>query len=242
MARSLDRAIHDAYMGYSRNSGYWYRNGSRTLGKLKYMDIPIDKDSFELPVFAINHLRDAVINREENPDVLVATLYTDGKVPAYKSLDRYMRDILISDISEHLIVLEITEHNRNIVYYGTHGAVFDENFHPLMMCSWMVNKKIEGDKVRYYFDTPILRLHRSVFINQSDPIQRFLSKKLLSTSLANNIFEPPCSYSYSANYKKIKVIIDDIPFNIKTIEVPTISTTNDQLLQVALDNISEMNL
>jgi hypothetical protein len=252
MARDLGNAIERVFRGVGTRGGcrYWYSPGGEISGNKKYLEIPINEDVFEMPVFAleafVNLTED---NRDLSTNAVTAMLYTLNKEPRYKSLDRYMRDIILEQfVNSRLVKCEVKQGTENILYYATHGTVFDRCFNPMMMCSWLIEKIGLNDTTRKYrFIKPILRINPDCYISQADPIQRWIAKKAavvgLSVPLARPFnFDLTGAFETSAvsEATDLTVEICKCPFKIKIADAPSISTTNEILLQIAIDHIEEV--
>jgi hypothetical protein len=249
---SLDSVISAIFNGSSYNSHI--RNYRRALTSSitarKYMEIPINTDDFEfeLPLLAFDDFIKMHQNRKEG-DVLVASLYSCGLSSTYKSLDSIMKDVLSTSFDKHLCTIQITGSPN--IYYATFGAVFDENFTPLMMLSWVMEKRTNSEGIiKYHYKRPLLRLNPHPCINKGDALQRFLASRMLTTTLSTTAYIPyfyNCDgfieqhrvFSIRDGYH-IKVEIDECPFTIKGIDTPSISITNEDLLQLAADHIDEV--
>lgn len=118
------------------------------------------------------------------------------------------------------------------------------------MLSWELKKIYrddEQDPFRYKFIRPILRVAPEVFINKSNTVERFIINQIIPTALSITYLSSPEFYnckiydsnSYNCN-TKVKVLIEKIPFIIKEADVPSISTTNEELLGTALNYIDEI--
>lgn len=221
----------------------YYRREPRKTTSVKYMEIPI-KDSFELPVFAL-HAFEEYIHKTPNMDVLVAPLYSMGAKPSYVTLTRYMKDVLLEGGGSECIELDIPG-DPPLKYYGTHGAVFDENLKPVMICSWQIERKPSTSEERlydYFLKRPLIRISPDCFQAQSNAMEKFIAKKfpmeILSTrsvttfSISNTPIEQRHVYH-------IKIEIDESPFYLKQAEFPSVSVTDHSLLQIARDHIDEI--
>lgn len=254
MARStsLDAVINAIFQGGHRNSRIEMSYG-RTLETTpvtskKYMEIPISGDVIELPLLAFDAFRD-IKKRSINSDVLVAQLYSCGTTSDYKSLDAIMRDTMSTNFNRHLMQVQIA--GCPSTYYATYGAVFNDDLKPLMMLSWIMEKKADGDgRLKYHYKRPLLRINPGVCVSKEDNVQRFIANKVLLNSLNYPIATPyffNCDafidqtrdYSSRSTWA-VKVEIDECPFYIKTIDTPSISVTNEGLLQLAADHIEEI--
>ena len=252
MARDLEEAIERVFRGNSSRIGcrYYYSPRENISGNRKYLEIPINEDVFEMPLFAL----EAFVNltedsRDLSTNAVTAMLYTLNKEPRYKSLDRYMRDIILEQFaSSRLVECEVKQGTENILYYATHGAVFDSHFKPMMMCSWLIEKVGLNDPTRKYrFIKPILRINPDCYISQADPMQRWIAKKAAVVGLSMHLGRPfnydlttAFETSVASETTDLTVEICKCPFKIKTADVPSVSTTNDELLQIAIEQIDEV--
>lgn len=253
MARELNTSIAQAYLGTytsTRGTGYYNSNYHPVANRRKYMEIPIFKDSFELPVFAVEQFINLTKEGKDlSTNAITALLYTYDRKPRYVSLDRYMRDIVNEDfINSRLVKCDVKQGNGIVSYYCTHGAVFNAFYEPMMMLTWLMQRKwLDDESYKYEFIKPILRISPSCYINQEDPMQRWIAKKAASAGLESNIHTPHSRdvsdlFVESTSYKVLPLTVEicGSPFVIKTADVPSISTTNEVLLQIAIDHIDEV--
>ena len=247
---SLDSVISAIFEDSNSNSRirrqYYNRNTSNTpITVKKYMEIPIDSDVFELPLFAFEDFRKMHQNNKTG-DVIVASLYSYGQTSNYKTLDSIMKDTLSTYFNKHLCKVQIP--NSPNIYYATFGAVFDENFTPLMMLSWIMERRInEEGVIKYSYKKPLLRLNPYPCLNKEDALQKFICSRWMTTALGTTVYTPS-TYGWgnlieqhglpSSNHVKIE--IDECPFIIRGTDVPSISVTNEDLLQLAADHIDEI--
>lgn len=220
--------------------------------KSSYMLIPVTGDNIEIPTMAMYSLPtlENKILQKEPIDALVVNLNNNGGYSSFKSVSASIRDAFtVLYKNAHLRRL-VTVGDPEKTYYGTYGAIFDENFKPIVMLSWELKKIYrddEQDPFRYKFIRPILRVAPEVFINKSNTVERFIINQIIPTALSITYLSSPEFYnckiydsnSYNCN-TKVKVLIEKIPFIIKEADVPSISTTNEELLGTALNYIDEI--
>lgn len=220
--------------------------------KSSYMLIPVTGDNIEIPTMAMYSLPtlENKILQKEPIDALVVNLNNSGGYSSFKSVSASIRDAFtVLYKNAHLRKL-VTVGDPEKTYYGTYGAIFDENFKPIVMLSWELKKIYrddEQDPFRYKFIRPILRVAPEVFINKSNTVERFIINQIIPTALSITYLSSPEFYnckiydsnSYNCN-TKVKVLIEKIPFIIKEADVPSISTTNEELLGTALNYIDEI--
>ena len=247
---SLDSVISAIFKDSNSNSQirrqYYNRSTSNTpITVTKYMEIPIGSDVFELPLFAFEDFKKMHQNKKIG-DVIVASLYSCGQTSNYKSLDSIMKDVLSTYFDKHLCKVQIPSSPN--VYYATFGAVFDENFTPLMMLSWIMEKRInEEGVIKYSYKKPLLRLNPYPCLNKEDAIQKFICGRWMTTALGGAVYTPSFYDCESfiepqscLSFNHVKVEIDECPFVIKGTDVPSISVTNEGLLQLVADHIDEI--
>lgn len=247
MARSLDTIVQ-----YSFNGTFWHHcfydntvQGHTDI--VKYMEIPVNEDSFEVPLFALPTFIGALMdNRLPQTDALVVCLKAGGVSSGYSSLERIMKDVMIEKwISSKLVTIPVKLGDDIIYYYGTGGAVFDCNFNPIMICSWQVEQYIEESvdeegnthtNTKYRYVKPIIRISRIAFVEKRDAMERFLSNKYANTCLMERVTPP----TLLRDRKSIKLEVDEFPFRFLQTDVPSISTSNQELLELAANHIDDI--
>lgn len=227
--------------------------GSRTSShnpNIRYMEIPITDDVFEVPIMAFNKFVSVVGNNlDMQTEAITIMLNTNDLSPQYKTVDRNMKDVLVERFWDNrLVKINAVPGSEAIatIYYGTQGAVFDKDFNPLFMCSYIMKRCHEGENdVKYRFVRPIVRCAPSVFISKANSVERFLANKVLTTCLQYEVYLP---LDYAINNRiireghtaSVKVEIDNIPFALHQIDTPSVSTCNEQLIQIAIDHLDEL--
>ena len=257
----LPRYVFQA--AYTTNKAIGYYGSNNTPGARKYLEIPINKDVFEVPIFAMLTFIDLVKNNLDNTtQAIAAQLYSRERDLRYVSVDRYMRDVLVDDFQRNrLLKCYAKSKEGNVKYYGTHGAVFNEEFIPVAMCSWLIERVVveESDKdelgmnniyrrEKYRFVHPIFRIDPHIYVSQQDTMEKFLAKKFVALLLSEGVLTPHrdnlpqkilLTGSYSDNMSP-SIYIENNPFSVTTISEPTIDTTNEELREAALEHIDEV--
>lgn len=232
----------------------FYSSGGYTVSdadvKSKYMVIPTDKETFEVPVFALYAFDKENPNPNAVFDGIIIKLNYVGVRNYYKTLDAAVRDRLTSAFSCSRLTRLPLVGDPERAYYITQGAIFDEDFNPVMMLTWEICKKPRSNSIQafdYMFVKPILRIIPEVVINKSNALERYIVNKIMPATLSIYSVSRPhidstsfaVSNSSYSTYKP-RVVIEKIPFEIKETDVPSISTTNEDLMKVALDNLEEL--
>lgn len=211
-----------------------------------YMSIPLQETSVEIPVFALNSLyHTSQMVDITNKDALVIKLEYKNHRTSYKSVDAKMREALATKYPQSKL-MSIPDGDRPNAYFGTYGAVFSRDYKPIMMLMWEFKKVEVENTVKYEFARPIMRVSPSVVINKSNAIERCIVNKMIPAALsARTIYFPYGTFPYikrrnDDSDSPIKVIIDKFPYDMRKVDKPSISTTNDELIKLALDNINEV--
>ena len=227
--------------------GYGYRSSTAVAisNRSTFMVMPLTEEKFELPVFALNDFTHVTHPNPRSIESLVAKLEYQGHTSTYKSLDARIRNLFLTPYRENrLCKLDAV---GDEVYYITLGAIFDRNFNPIMMFTWEIEKKYE-DNGQYYLslERPILRVDPEIYVSKRTPVERYIVNKIIPKSLGiHTIYRPYTRINtlFKGNdwtSSEVKVIIDKNPFILKHPDTPSISTTNRDLLDVALNNIEEV--
>lgn len=238
MAKKYSAIIRDAFCQYQRIR-YGYGRYSVSIGN-KFMEIPISGDLFEVPAFAMNKLS---YDANDPVEKIVVRLNTRNITTGFRTLNKTL-EFTFEEAFEQTRLLKVSE-NPN--YYGTVGAVFNRDFEPIFMCSWMLQRHFRDDLQYYELLYPIIRVSPDCFMNPVTPIDRLVSKKLLVEALDMNALTCSKFLEDQPNYERmdfrpsLKIIIEDFPFPIIEADVPSISTTNKVLLQTIMDNIEDFN-
>lgn len=246
----LTNAISQCFE-YIDGTTYSSNRNIRFTDKSCYILIPVTGDNIEIPtmaMYSLSTVAEKILNKKPI-DAIVINLENTGSYTSYKSVEACFRNTFTISYREARLRRLITVGNPEKTYYGTYGAIFDENFKPVVMLSWELKKVYrddEQDPFRYRFIRPVLRVAPEVFINKSNTVERFIINKLIPTTLSlTRIYSPICrSKIYETNSidcnMKAKVLVEDCPFIIKETDVPSISTTNEELLSTALNYIDEI--
>lgn len=246
MARDLAATIEDAFYDCAYRRCYSCRQGTPETRARKFLDIPVGGNTFEIPVMAFEKLRSISHRDREYRDCVIAAHLNDtGSTSRYSTLDRNMKDVLEESFSSsRLVALTVKQGDDNILYYGTCGAVFNRNMEILMMMSYQIETCDQNTDPVFRIVRPILRIDPNVFLSKADPMERYIINKILTASLSITLYENrlllPSTISCAEDAMKVKVELDKSPFVIHQASVPSISTTNQSLLQVALDHIDEI--
>ncbi len=246
--RDLSYVIDNCYTNPTCTSrGYGHRlDGSKT----SFMVIPITGEIIEVPVFACDILRGSYKSEFQNGNIdsIVVELGCQTFTSAYKSLDACIRDVLYTSCKPKDLVKFNIEDRDNPYYFGTKGAIFDRNLKPLMLMTWQIQRTIKkydsGKELwEFRFLKPVLRIDPEIFVSKKNVVERYIANKITTKTLSlkiRNSFTLSSISDYPLQTVSPKVIIDTCPFPLKEIDKPSISTSNEKLIKLALSNLEEM--
>lgn len=246
--RDLQSILEGAYE--NSRCTYWYGCDIDGLeNKSVFMTISLG-DKFEIPAFALDVFSsNKRMGGENPPDCIVINLRYSGSRTTYKSVDANMRNTLNARYYSSRLIKMPGIGDPERVYFTTQGAVFDENYNPVMMLTWEMERVLDEvhQSYKYKFIRPVLRVKPDIVVNKYDALERYIVNKVIPTVLTLNYITSPsinstdiiANYYASRNFK-VKVIIDKIPFEVRETDKPSVSTTNEELLGIALDNLGEL--
>lgn len=230
-------------MDYSLVSTYINDNG-----KLSTITIPIFGEVITMPTMFLGAFMRMVRNEKcEELDAFVCITTTSSRDSSYKSLDANIRNIFYTShtFSNYCGPFVKVHVNPDKVYYCCKGAIFSDSLNPLVMLSWQIMKL---DSIKYKFIQPVLEVDPKVFTQKEDAMDRYIINKIIPATLnIRNLIAPGFRHGQSvlnfedthSNYFP-KVEIGNIPFAIEVPDIPSVSTTNKELLDIVLDNIDEV--
>lgn len=222
-----------------------YAQGNYFSTETWHMVIPITDSTFEIPVFALDAFERAPLIDTNSSDCMVSQVKNTSLKSIYKTLNSAIKEVLGTNLFTDKLIL-LPQKDGEPSYYGTRGALFDAQYTPVLMMTWEVSKffDTESNRHRFKFVQPVLRVAPYIITNKDDSIQRFIINRIIPASLNYKVLAP----NIHDNFKReddnflfpVKVIIDNFPFDMIKVSTPSISTTDKELRQVALDNIDEL--
>ena len=246
---SLRTVIIKCFAGI-RNSQNWGKEFLGCAKKSRYLTIPLDTKEIELPLFVVDSLQTTLCLKHTDIDFdfdnLVVEMHTSSICGVYKTMDANIRQIIGTSFTNRL--MKITLKDSSTVYYGTYGALFDKDLNPLMMLIWKVkrtpsNNLMEDSTAWFTPIKPIIRVSSRI-AQKENSMERYIFNKIITEGLALNnlkgIYSDIFYYSPQKTFST-QVIIDEFPFLISDPATPSISTTNKELIDTALEYIDDMD-
>lgn len=242
---TLQSCFHNSY---HRARGYLNSNYVNVAGsEFSLMTIPIrEEDTFEVPLDALDTMYNIQYRIDKVKSIVMSLSYSN-KYTGFKTLDANLKATLGMKQDDAKLTKLIQIQDKGW-YYNSFGTIYDKDFYPIMMCSWLMKLVPQEDEETPAIKLikPILRVDPQVFINKSNAVERYIINKIIPAALelnmANMCYRLPFIIDDIGMEYKVKVEIDECPFIITKPVVPTIRTTNESLIKAALDNVDDMTL
>lgn len=246
MARDLSYIVERCYKDY--NNTYCDLSTDNADNKYANLVIPMDKDVFEVPVFALQAFNNDVLREHPRSiDAIVVNLHYTGYRSSYKSLDAAIRNTLNAVLTNAHNIVRLPHDFNEPVYYCLGGSIFDKDYNPIMMMTWVIEKDYsdgEEGMLRYKFVRPQLRIAPETFIYRASAVERYIVNKIApkALQLRYGVDSPYMGSNFNQQgiCGDVKLIVEKMPFALRSADVPSVSTTNEELVRVALDNIEEL--
>ena len=246
MARTLNDSLLNLLQG-SNYCTYSYSNTPLSEKKV-FLTIPLNTEIIELPVLVLPKFQDAVWRTQINQYSSIAIALQDyGNAPYYSTLDRILRDTLIAPFKDSkLHKVEVKQGGETITYYVSRGAIFDDNYTPILMLSWELEKQniSEDNNIPYQLRRMIVRVSPDCYLNKTDPMRRAIANRIINLVLNDRDVTRwvTCDGLISRAHRKLKVVVEiaNCPFNITHPKDPLPDTSNKEIASVALNHIEEI--
>ena len=230
---TLSRVLESVFQ--SRTTRGSYSRNPFPENTFANMIIPLWGSIVEIPVLALDKWREKVLSGAHSvqvqQDAFVAELADGGVSPYYSTLDANFRDIMTMDYCRNKLT-KIPLKGELFPYYVTRGAVFTHELSPVMLCSWKIRMEQQGDTVLAYPEKPIYRLSPHCWM-VDNALTRMLKGKVLKEIMYQHVW---CLPWYGEGERMaVSALIEDIPFTVQKPAIPSISTTNEELIQIAKD-------
>ena len=251
---SLKNAIEDAFE-------YPYLDhfdvSSLTIPPIQYhMVVPANKPIFELPTIALKLLCYESILSDRTLadfDAIDIPITYSNLTSSYSTASALLKRMFMQTIRRGFIKFFIGNADSLTIYYGLDGLLLDKNFQPVLSLSWLIERKSKVTAARpndevynYTLLKPIARISPRVF-NKEDALQKYITTKFLKTVL--DIKKVDLRYSPSPlplettayiETFPLSIVIEDIPFKVMRADPPSVSITDEELKQIALNHLDEI--
>ena len=209
--------------------------------------IPVSGDTFEIPVFAICNTSIVENIKKGLVDTVVANINWYNVFNRYKSLNASFYSSITEKFSDTgLIKLPVKDGETDC--YITHGAVFDHNLQPLFMLTWAFQKVAPSENnLSYKYSLqglyPIVRVAPQVIIDKNHSVHKYIANRVLPSILSlESVYVPEIATNNYGQPFSPKALIEPIPFTVRRPSLPSVNTSNADLLHSALDHFDDFIL
>lgn len=209
--------------------------------------LEVNNDEVEIPVIAREHFEKLVSDNMAYPAIMgikriILPLYDNTPSQERRTFDSIIAQ-LFTNVGYGKRLQKITT-NKDEVYYGGKGIIFDEGYTPLLLCTLTarsVHTEDNGNTMVYY--RPVCHVSPKVFLESDKLINKGIIKKLIPYYTSRDINFPRSSYSFSSNPedRKVKVIVDNFnKFFVEPVKPTPSACSNDALNECLIDNIDDI--
>lgn len=236
-------------------NNYW-NTPKDNFSTMRYLEIPFSRGMIEVPTFAFNgFLKAAIEDYPDLPAFLVAKLKVSTHNTYFRTMDSIAKSLMPLEFKEErLCHFQLSEDSP--IYYMSHGLILNADFKPLVMCSWILEEMLSSEEIgsKYRFVRPIVRISPSCFLEEPNTVSRFITNRLFKNAMNLEVSLPTMSQTYDVPWgqavsvigedlisrRKVTVEIGNIPFNSRYKDSPSISTTNDKIMEIARSCVSDI--
>lgn len=204
-------------------------------------------DECEVPFFLLPHFVNFCINKlyDDGFQNIAVPLIVNKQLPSFKTLDPNIKDCFSKRFYVHGLCRLTNSPN---ITYAAPAVIFDSDFNVLCTLSLKFKYKKTGDYGNKIFtiEKCLFRVSPKVYLDKKDKVCRYICNQLIPSFMDSNH-----GYYYNNSndvievfnsLDKVAILIEDIPFNIVKASVPSISTTNEEIMKTVADNIEEIDL
>lgn len=207
--------------------------------------VKVDSDEVEIPVIARAHFEDTIYSSFRDSSVekiktIILPLYENSIPQDRKTFDSFMRQFFSMSYDSRLI--KITS-NKDEVYYGGRGLIFDYRYNPLILCTLRARKVLNGRDIEIVYYRPVIYVSPIVFEESDRLINKGIIKKLIPYYVNRNIIFPSSRHGFRSipEDNKAMVIVDKLDrFFIKPIAPKPQNDIEESLNECLVDNIEDI--
>ena len=196
-----------------------------------FITIDTSKEYFEVPT-AITEFDMASFTIElEKFPIKVFPLYVGKDIGTLSTGDSILKTFMSVAGETRLVKVKTS---KGDTYYGGKGIVLDENFNPLVLCTYKSSFKVQEGIIQRVIElhNKIVHIHPNVFLDPS---------RVLNKAIINRFMPFVLSYSTRAHYTKARIrdythgttptiIIDDMSSIFSKITPPTPTDESESTL------------
>lgn len=231
----LNNALERLFLGYSSGGGYYSSDFPITLPH-RYLEMPIQKETIEIPIIALSAFLDTVGRGEKMPDAYVHKLPQRIREFRYKSLDANMRNALVGSL---LCGIKIKRGGEDHYYYLDRGVIYNENLEIMMLCSWVIKPEVKEGTTVYRIQYPLIRVDARCVTPPDDPMKRYIMNKIVPTAVQTSMYlYREQNIIMDTHGMNPQIIIGEMPYKLKIPDMPSINTSNKELIEIVTNHLT----
>ena len=255
MVRDIKGLIQEIFHQCNCPSNNYWSTPPDNFSTMRYLEIPFSRGMIEVPTFAFNSFLAAVVEDYSNlPAFLAAKLKVSTHQTYLRTVDSIAKSFMPLEFrTERLFMVQLREDSP--IYYMSHGLILNADFKPIVMCSWLLEEVPNYEEIgaKYKFVRPIVRIAPSCFLEEPNTVSRFIANKLFKNAMGLEVSSPTMSQTCDVPWRqaisvirdaysrtKVTVEVGNIPFNTRYKDSPSISTTNDKIMEIARNCVSDI--
>ena len=247
MALTIDTVVQNIWTGDYYRSTYPNVSVHDLMISSYRLDVDVT-DEFELPVAmmpsAYNNSRDVL-----KPNTILAQILTNRNTGfGYVNVEKEILAAIDNPFSQTVGVCKIVDKKKpgSPIYYASKGLIMDEEFNVLMIATWMVKWINSEGSDAYVLHTPKLRIEPSCFTRETDSTLKFICNKMLK-KCAGQCVHPNQNFPFINGWSErhlVSIRIEEIPEHLQVhhAKTPDITTSNEELRQLVLNNLQDLDL
>ena len=171
---------------------FQYSNSRREVPTLqscpsfrKFIRIDVSGDSFEVPTIIAGSNLFNVQNTTavERIPISILPLYVSKDIGTFKTADSIIRNFAATTWDTRLVKASL---QSGSTFYGGNGLIFDENFEPLMACTWKCHKDLISTVIKVVVDEEIVHINPKIFLDNTSAINKSILKKIIPYFLSTD--------------------------------------------------------
>lgn len=210
--------------------------------------VKVDGDEVEIPVIAREHFEKIIFDGIRHSSVekiktIILPLYENSIPQNRRTFDSFMRQFFSASYDNRLI--KITS-NKDEVYYGGRGLIFDYRYNPLILCTLRAKRVLEEEGDRFpqmVYYRPVIYVSPKVFEESDRLINKGIIKKLIPYCVNRERAFPSLTHGFRSipEDRKAMVVIDKLDrFFIKPIAPKPQNDIEESLNECLVDNIEDI--
>lgn len=144
----------------------------------KFIRIDVSGNSFEVPTMIAGSELFDVQNTAavEKIPISILPLYVSKNIGIFKTADSIIRNFAATAYNTRLVKASL---QSGLTFYGGNGLIFDENFEPLMACTWKCHKDLTSEVIKVIVDEEIVHINPKIFLDNTNTINKSILKKVI---------------------------------------------------------------